>query len=710
MAHNKRRVAILGAGYISDWHLKALRGLSGVEVVAVCDLNRARADDFARKHGLASSYGSFEEMHAAERVDVVHVLTPAERHFAAALPIVEAGVHVLLEKPLATNVEDCDALIAAARARGVRVGVSHNFLFAEVYERLKSDIDAGALGKVDHVDVVWCKELGQLTAGRFQLWMLRDPGNIILELGSHSLAHLLHLIGAPEALRVQTSNPIEHPSGVSYPRRWQVDAQHGSMLARVLIALNPGFTEHSIHVRGSLASATVDFEKNTYVRHEHSPHNLDVDRFAMTAAEGSSLRRQAWGNLVRTVVSKATKSPRGNPFGASIAASLRCFYERLDEESDPRNAATFGRDVIALCGQVIAQAALPAAPERPATAVASDAGTRAQPTVLVLGATGFIGREVVRQLTERGVTSRVLTRGAGGAGAGFDPRFVEVVSGDASDPAALDVAMNGVAQVIHLARATVKTWAEYQKHDVEVTRLIAQKVLEHKVKRLIYASSIAAYYAGAQAGVITEETPLDPKIERRNVYARAKAAAERMLVEMGTRDKLPVVIVRPGVVLGRGCAPYHSGVGFWSWNAICQFWGRGDNPLPVVLNEDVAAGLVAMLDAPGIDGESFNLVAATGLTARQYVEEMEHCSGLRFRKWPTPIMKYYLTDMAKWLVKMLVRHPERRMPSYRDWETRSQRATYDCRKARERLGWKPESDPRAVIKRGIHEPMRDSIR
>ena len=153
---------------------------------------------------------------------------------------------------------------------------------------------------------------------------------------------------------------------------------------------------------------------------------------------------------------------------------------------------------------------------------------------------------------------------------------------------------------------------------------------------------------------------------------------------------MPVVIFRPGIVIGRGSSPLHWGVGMWSFDAVCQLWGRGRNPLPLVLVEDVASALVAALDVPGIEGESFNLVAESGLTALDYLEALERSAGVEFQKIPTPPWKFYLADVAKWLVKRAIRHPDRRRPSYRDWETRTQRAHYDCSKARKLLNWDPD--------------------
>jgi nucleoside-diphosphate-sugar epimerase len=145
----------------------------------------------------------------------------------------------------------------------------------------------------------------------------------------------------------------------------------------------------------------------------------------------------------------------------------------------------------------------------------------------------------------------------------------------------------------------------------------------------------------------------------------------------------------------------------WHHGAICRLWGSGENALPLVLVEDVAAALVRMLDAPNLEGESFNLIADPCLSGREYITELERAAKVKLDVRPTAMGKFYLADMVKWIVKVLIRHPERRRPSYRDWESRRQLARFDCSKAKRVLNWQPVSDRDEMIRRGIVELMND---
>ena len=284
---------------------------------------------------------------------------------------------------------------------------------------------------------------------------------------------------------------------------------------------------------------------------------------------------------------------------------------------------------------------------------------------------------------------------------------VDCQTGDLLNRESLLRAMEGMECVVHLARANVKSWADYQKFEIEATRQVAECALEAGVKRFIYAGTIDSYYAGRRAGTITEATPLDRRIERRNLYARAKAASEEILLRMHRERGLPLVIVRPGIVIGRGGSPFHWGVGMWWHEAVCQIWGEGTNKLPLVLVEDVARALIAAMEKPGIEGRSFNLVADPCLSAQEYLDELDRAGGMRVERYATPIWRFYLQDMMKWVVKVAVRHPERRLPSYRDWESRTQRARFDCTAAKTVLGWNPVSERGELVRRGIEEPLRE---
>lgn len=700
------RVGLVGTGYIADFHAAALRKLKGVELVAVTDQSRPRAETFARACHVDAVYASFAEMLQGAGLDAVHILTPPDTHADLAREAIGADVNVLVEKPLDVEAGKAAALCALAEQRGAVLAVSHNFLFSEPYTRLKSDVRAGRLGRIDCVTITWNRELSFVNQGPYDLWMLRDPANIMLEVGVHSLAHLWDLLGAGKKWDVSVSNAKLLPTGVTFFRRWHLRTEVGGAAVQLNFSFVPGVTEHTIHARGTFGVATADIENNSYILDRATPHSAEFDRFFRQRRRGVSLAVQARANVLGHVLAKLKLSKRGNAYAASVAACVAEFYRTVRENrAESRMAPRFGTEVVAAAEEIGRLGRVPAPPRREQVG-GFRPNAAFSPRVLVLGGTGFIGRELVATLLRAGHTVRVLVRKPASAVLdGANPQL-ELMEGDLRRTEDLQQALGGIERVFHLARPAAKSWREYMEQDVEVTRRIGTLCLERQVKRLIYTGTIDSLYLGRGAGTITDETPLDVHIARRNNYSRAKAAGEELLARMQREQALPLVVVRPAIVVGRDGNPCHWGIGKWNGLGVVELWGRGERPLPLVLVQDVAAALAAALDKPGIDGRIYNLSSPSMLTARQYLAEIEAYARVEIQAFAVPIWRHYLDDRIKWVAKKMTHHPDaERQPSYRDWDCRSQQATFDCTSACRDLGWRPTCDRGQLIRLGIQEPL-----
>jgi len=697
------RVGLLGAGYIADWHCKALRSVPGACVVAVCDQSAERAASLAQRCRAERTYTSLDEMLTAETLDAVHVLLPPTAHIEAARKLLDRGVPTYIEKPFGVSADECRELAERVDANGGKLAIGHNFLFTPSYELLKSDLAAERLGRIEHVTIVWAKEFGQLRAGPLGAWVLRNPANIMLEVGPHLAAHILDLLGLPDRVHTEILDPILLQNGAQFFRKWMIRTYHGRACVDVQASFGPGFTEHRVEVRGSAGTATVDFEAGTYALRRRTHLPSDFDRYARTRQEARTLVRQARRTLARYAFSKVGLARNGNPFGASIARAIQKYYSDLPQVSDSRLTAKFGSAVVQTCHDIIRAAGLNPKETKPGPVSATVPLAKTSPEVLVLGGTGFIGRSLVRRLVAAGRQVRLLTRDPSSVPDALRAAGVEVCRGDLSRCGDLAKALEGVPAVIHLARSQSRTWAEYLRDDVGVTRAVAEACLTAGVRRLVYTGTTDSYYSG-RSEVITEATPLDPKIHRRNLYARAKAEAERELLTLHRERGLPVVIARPAIVIGPSGDPHHWGIGSWASPDTCRLWGDGTNPVPLVLADDVAEALIRCMDVEGINGEVFNLAADASITAREYLAAMSDALHTWIDVQPSSPLRFYAGDMMKWMVKTLIRHPERRFPSYRDWKSRTYRARYDCSKAKRILGWLPVSDKETLLAEGVRCP------
>src|SRR5687768_1926594 len=140
------KTALIGYGKAAFMHAEALRNISEVEFVAVCGRNLEKATAFASKYSV-KGYTDLADMVSRENIELVIICTPHPDHKAGAIEAMEAGAHVLVEKPLASSLEDCDAMIVAATRTNKKLGVVSQRRFFPSALRIKNAIDEGKIGR-----------------------------------------------------------------------------------------------------------------------------------------------------------------------------------------------------------------------------------------------------------------------------------------------------------------------------------------------------------------------------------------------------------------------------------------------------------------------------------------------------------------------------------------------------------------------------------
>lgn len=695
------RVAVVGAGYIAQVHLEVLRGIRGVEVVGCYDQDPWRAQRLAHRWGVRRCCESLPSL-LDERPEVVHVLVPPDHHVEVSHRVVEAGAHVFVEKPMGIRAEECERLIHGAAQHGVQLGVNHNAIFHPLFLRLQEDLRRGRLGRIRHVALLQSGPLGQLDAGRFSHWMFRHPGNVVFEQAVHPVSQVLRLLGKPRELRAEVSGRRELGVGQVFYERWRALAEcEGGTASLELLFGSAFYPQSHLLVVGQDGVAFVDLRRGLYLVQEKSVLPEFLDDWLCSLRHVRCLVQGA-GAAFRYLLSKAGLHPRSDLFFLSVKNSIEAFYRALREGRNPPVGGEEGREAVAFCERWVEAAALPSVPLRPRPAL------RKAPEVLVSGANGFIGAHLVEALTTRGVGVRALVRSQQGLKPPLVSPLVELKVGDLLDPGVCEEAVQGVRCVYHLAHGGGESWDDFWRANVAATEQLARASLEEGVRYFAFASTIAVYcYRDLPRGVpLTEQMPLDAHPERRNHYARSKILAERLLQEMARREGLPVVIFRPGIVLGRWGTIYHGGIGQWMRDNACAFWGWGRSELPLVLAEDVAGAMARLMEREGLEGEAFNLVGDVRLSAREYVEELRRLLGRRIRGFPVPISALFALDLLKYVLKTMTNRRAELMLSYRDLANRAIPARFDCSKAKQLLGWRPCADREEFLRKAVGWAVR----
>ncbi|MEH7112933.1 Gfo/Idh/MocA family oxidoreductase [Neobacillus niacini] len=142
------KVAVIGCGSIAKHrHLPEYHAHSGVEITAVCDIVRTRANEMAEKYN-AKAYTSYEVLFANEKIDAVSVCLPNALHAPVSIAALNAGCHVLCEKPMATSREEADQMIDAAHTHNKKLMIAHNQRFVPSHVRARQLIENGEVGKI----------------------------------------------------------------------------------------------------------------------------------------------------------------------------------------------------------------------------------------------------------------------------------------------------------------------------------------------------------------------------------------------------------------------------------------------------------------------------------------------------------------------------------------------------------------------------------
>jgi len=199
------KVAIIGTGMIANAaHIPAWKNLKDdVEIVALADINQDRARLVADKEGIARAYGDWAKMLSEVRPDIVSVCTPNRYHKEQTIAALEAGAHVLCEKPVATSSADAIKMFDTAEAAGRNLFVCQSLRFYNNMMAAREFVRAGRLGQIYFAEVVGMRRRGIPTWGQFHM-KEHSGGGPVYDLGVHLLDGLFWLMGNPAVKAVSS--------------------------------------------------------------------------------------------------------------------------------------------------------------------------------------------------------------------------------------------------------------------------------------------------------------------------------------------------------------------------------------------------------------------------------------------------------------------------------------------------------------------------
>lgn len=202
------RWGIIGPGWIAERFAESIQAHTGQVLAAVGSRSLNRSKAFAEAFNIPAAYGSYEELAAAPDVDVVYVCTPHTGHHAAAVLAIDAGKHVLIEKPLGLNADQARDIAVRSQASGVFAAEAMWTFFLPKFDVIRQILHAGTLGTITTV----VAEYGEHFDPSHRIFDPELAGGPLLDLGTYPLALITEVLGSPRQLHA-IGQP--HESGVN---------------------------------------------------------------------------------------------------------------------------------------------------------------------------------------------------------------------------------------------------------------------------------------------------------------------------------------------------------------------------------------------------------------------------------------------------------------------------------------------------------------
>lgn len=203
------RYVIIGCGMIAKYHVAAIENCAEAQAVGVYGTDPTRTGEFAKQHGLAV-YPETADIWADGDVDAVCVCTPSGFHAAYALEAIEHGKHVLIEKPMALTVSDCDRILREAKKKHVLVGVVSQLRFSPAVVQVKRAMERGVLGKMACADLYMKYHRSQAyydSAAWRGTWKM-DGGGALMNQGIHGVDLLQYLAGPVDSIYAKAKTQV----------------------------------------------------------------------------------------------------------------------------------------------------------------------------------------------------------------------------------------------------------------------------------------------------------------------------------------------------------------------------------------------------------------------------------------------------------------------------------------------------------------------
>ncbi len=346
------RVALVGCGRISHFHCGYLRQVPEVELVGACDVSRPSREALTARWQVPT-YADLDELLSAAQPHIVHVATPPATHAPLAMRLLDAGVHVLVEKPMALTVTEADAMLAAARRSGKYLTADHNRWFDPVVQRARALLESGRLGTLVGVEVFQGAVAGEADAppGHDAHWSAALPGGILYNLAPHPTYLVRGFTGAVHGLKVVAR---KDENGRLREVRAIIEGERAVGGLTISLQTRPFMNRLTLY--GSAMTVEVNLNNMTLItRRERRVPKL-IGKVLPNIDEAAQLLRATLVNTVEFVRGRQRNYP-------GMGIHFRALYRALAVGKPPPVTAEEGREGVRLLQEIWQQAGVMVEPQ-----------------------------------------------------------------------------------------------------------------------------------------------------------------------------------------------------------------------------------------------------------------------------------------------------------------------------------------------------------
>lgn len=334
------RLGLVGTGWWATFsHIPAAQADGRAEIVAIADINAERLNAVGERFGIARRYASVEEMVAQERLDGAIISTPHVVHRQSAIPVLKAGIHALIEKPMATTAEDARAIVDAAQKAGRQVLIPCGYNFTDYTRRAGEIIAAGRIGAVRHVVCQFATALEDLFGGQPMLetveHMYRPPASTWADpkrAGGYGWGQMSHSIAwvyrvAPE-LKPESVFCFagKSPTGVDYFDAAAVRCTNGATMALSGAALLPKHSRPQLDIRIFGTEGMLVFDAERERLELRRLDGRDEETMALTPTDADYDGRAPISAFIDVCLGNVLANEANGENGARVAETLDAMY------------------------------------------------------------------------------------------------------------------------------------------------------------------------------------------------------------------------------------------------------------------------------------------------------------------------------------------------------------------------------------------------